>query len=126
MVASTTYRRLFVRWMAIEMRDRPQTLADLLDKLIVAKVKETGSGRMLIASAANGHTAQWQVPPDFTPMDAAEMVEDICRRKDEALTYLGGTPTDADLITEILRCLQDSDDGPIGNYRNLRNEGVCL
>lgn len=111
--------------MRVAIRQCPKTLNDLLDELICSAVSSTKSGRFLIKSAANGHNAEWQIPTDWTPLDSAEMLEDIIRRKEEAATYLGDSPTDDALIEEILRCLTDSDDAPINDYRSLRDEGIC-
>jgi len=102
--ASTAYKRLFVRNLGYSTENG--TLCDQLKLLVKASVTSTSSGKVLTATASNGHSHSWTIPEEFSPQQAAELVSEIVDRKEEAEAKLiadgNATPTDAQIITEML------------------------
>lgn len=82
------------------------TLASLLRAARRARLEATERGKVLVSTSGNGHSSTFEMPDDFTAVDAVELVEEISRRYDEALAYLiqegDPTPTDAELAAEML------------------------
>lgn len=110
---STQYKRLFVRNLLWVADEKGETLCDSLKALAKARVESSQGGKVLIATSGNGHSSSWQIPRDMSPSEAAELVGEVIDRYDEAKAALTGSPTDAQIITEMLAKLR-----PINNITN--------
>jgi hypothetical protein len=107
---ATTFKRLFVRIALKSAQEAGDTLLSVLMASAQSRIDATQSGKVLVASSVNGHSHTWQIPSDFSPQDAAEMVSEILDRYDEAKAKLvaDGTtsPTDQQIYDELMDKLQ--------------------
>lgn len=107
---ATTFKRLFVRNLLWSAQEAGSTLFSQLKSAAQARFQSTATGKILIATAANGHSHNWQIPNYFTPQDAAELIEELITRYEEARAALiaGGTasPTDQQIYDELMDQLQ--------------------
>lgn len=120
------FKQLFVRRIYAKAVADSKALSAVLDDLVAARFEENETGKVLVGSAGNKHSGQFQIPDNFSPMDAACLVAEMYQRYDEAKQELkdNGTanPTDLQIKNEML----DKLDGPAnqseGDYWNLRME----
>lgn len=103
---STSFKRLFVRnllWTAIA---DSKTVLALLQSAASARITNSEKGKVIVATAGNGHSVNFQIPSDFTSTDAVELIGELVDRYYEASAKLiaDGTssPTDTQLVTEML------------------------
>lgn len=79
---------------------------DTLKAAAQARLEGTQKGKVLIATSGNGHSSTFQIPSDFTPSDAADLVSEILDRYDESKVKLiadgNATPTDEQIFGEIM------------------------
>ena len=105
-MATTSFKRLFVRNLLDTAEETGDRLCDLLKAATKARIKQTESGKVLVATTGNGHQSNWQLTDDFNPTDAVDLVSDIRDRYEEAKAKLiadgDASPTDAEIVTEIL------------------------
>lgn len=105
---STEYKRLFLRDLQWSAEDQNISLADALKAAARGRLSETKTGRVIISTAGNGKSVSFNTPSSasFSPQVAAELCSELLDRYDAAVAYLGGTPTDADILAEMLAMLQ--------------------
>lgn len=108
--ASTSHKRLFVRHLLESAVSGSTTIIALLKSYTTSRINETASGKVIVAHSGNGHTAQYQIPSNWTPEDAIEMLSDIRDRYEEAVTKLDevddiSSPTDTQIHDEMLEKL---------------------
>lgn len=107
---ATSYKRLFVRVALKNAQDAGDKLSNVLIAYGVARIQATSTGKILVATSANGHSHNWQIPSEFNTQDAADLVSEILDRYDEAVAKLiaDGTdsPTDQQIYDEIMDKLQ--------------------
>lgn len=120
---STPVKRGFVRRLLRRSVENAETLLATLESAEDARVDRVEGGKVLIATAGNGHSASYSIPEDFTTTDALELISDIRDRYEEAKAALieDGTanPTDQQIHDEILDKLQRVDQYA-GDFSNLR------
>lgn len=122
---TTHFKRLFVRNLLWTAQADATTILALLQTLADARIEGAQKGKVLVGTAGNGHQSTFQIPSDFTPSDAIDLVSEILDRYDEARTKLiaDGTasPTDTQIHDEIMAKLR-----PVRSiardYFNLRTE----
>lgn len=122
---STNFKRLFVRNLLWTAQADSTTLLAILKTLADARIEATQKGKVIISTAGNGHTTSFQIPSDFSPSDAADLIGELVDRYYEARDKLiaDGTasPTDTQIHDEMLAKLR-----PIRtlarDYFNLRTE----
>lgn len=121
--ASTGFKRAFVRQLLVTALADSTTLLALLKTAIATRLTAVEGGKVVIGTGANRHQVSWQLPDNFTPVDAVEMVEEIWTRYEEAKSKLiaGGTasPTDTQIHDEMLLKLQ-AIRSVVGDYWSLR------
>lgn len=103
---STNFKRGFVRWIQDTATDGATTIALVLKSLRAQSMEQASFASQVTQTSANGHSTTFSVPDTFDIVGLGDLVEEITRRYEEAAVKLGGTPTDAQLTTEVLRCLQ--------------------
>lgn len=108
-VVATAYKRLTLRGLKWDAEAASSTLTAVLKSAAQARLTETAKGKVLIATAANGHTTTFALPQNgasLTPQCAAEMISDLLDRYDKAVATLGGTPTDAQIFAEMMAMIE--------------------
>jgi hypothetical protein len=122
---STRYKRAFMR--ALYDQREEQTGASLLRMLkdaTKARYESTKAGKVLVSTAANGHSTTWEVPSDLTPTEVFEMIGELRDRYDEAVARTGsetdGTE-DAAIYAEMMEKLNRVN-YVVSDFRNLRSE----
>ncbi len=103
---STGVKRAYLRFASRSAKKSGLTLLATLQAFSDSRVKQTGGGKVLIATRANLHEDQFSIPQDFNTTDAIEMAENMETRYEEALAFLiadgNPTPTDDQLFAEII------------------------
>lgn len=103
---STNFKRLFVRSILWASQESGESFLDTLRTASKARLEGSLKGKVLIATSGNGHASTFQIPPDFTPSDAADLVSEILDRYDEARAKLvadgQSSPTDQQICDEIM------------------------
>lgn len=105
---STGFKRAWLRNQWNLARAAGATLLAQLNAAIAAALPDDiGSGRPISASAANGHSVQFGKPGEGTPgpESIASLAEEMLRRRDIAIAALGGSPSDAEVVTKMLASL---------------------
>lgn len=113
---STTYKRILLRKLAADATGQSISLGAYLLTIASARVTDTMVGRVLTGVTGNGHAVTFASPiPEnqATPQELAEALGELLDLHDWAKAALGGTPTDAQIVTEMLDCLV-----PIYSVRN--------
>jgi hypothetical protein len=125
--ASSSFKRLFVRRLYESAVANSTTILALLKVATEARITETESGLALVGTMANRQQASFQIPPDFNPTDAVDLLSEIRDRYDEAVAKLiaNGTasPTDAQIQTELLATIRPNR-GAFSDFSKLRYEPV--
>jgi hypothetical protein len=119
--ATTAYKRLFCRNLLWKAEQYGDSLIETLKALAQARLTESHRGKVLVSSAANGHSDTWQVPDHFTPMDAADLCSEMLDRYDEAVDALGDDSTDAEIHTEMLEKIGTAPKSIKNDYSMLRS-----
>lgn len=84
------------------------TLEEALMANMTAQYNASKYGLGITQTAGNSHSTSFQILDGnngASPGDLADLAAELYRRYEEAVAYLGGTPTDAQILTEMLRCL---------------------
>lgn len=122
--ASTLLKQLFVRLVRRHCEETQRPLQDHLLDLAEQRFAETQRGKIVIGTSGNGRATTLQIPEDFTPLDASELVAEVLNRYDEARAALiaAGTasPTDAQICAEILDHLH-----PVDHYESTFSNIRC-
>lgn len=123
--ASTAHKRLFVRHLLEAAQSGSTTIIALLKSYTTSRITETASGKVIVAHTGNGHSAQYQIPDDWSPEDAIELLSDIRDRYVEAKEKLEDVddisdPTDTQIHNEMLDKL------PRGARRSPRSDFTYL
>lgn len=107
---ATTFKRLFLRNLLWSAQDSGKSLYDVLKTAAQARLSETERGKFLVSTAANGHSAEWEVPRDLSPQSIVELLSQLLDRYDEAKAYLiaegTASPTDQQIHDEMLEKLK--------------------
>ena len=115
--AATPLKRLFVRLLRRHCADQKVPLQDHLLDLAEQRFAETQRGKIVVGTSGNGRVTTLQIPTDFTPLDATELVAEVLDRYDEARAKLitDGTanPSDDAIAEEILNRLH-----PVSEYES--------
>lgn len=121
--AATGFKRAFVRQLLVTALADSTTLLALLKTTIATRLTAVEGGKVVVGTGANRHQVAWQMPDNFGPVDAVEMVEEIWTRYEEAKAKLidDGTasPTDTQIHDEMLLKLQPIRT-VVGDYWSLR------
>lgn len=103
---TTAYKKLTLRGLQWDAEAGSLTLAAVLKSAAQARLSETSSGLVLTGTAGNGHTVSFALPAtnglSLSSESVAEMISDLLDRYDAAIAVLGGTPTDAQIFSEML------------------------
>lgn len=121
---ATSIKRLFVRNLKWTADANDQTVAEVLQTVAQARLSAISGGKILVSNSGNGHSSTFQVPSEVNPSDFAALASEILDRYDEASAKLiacgNATPTDAELITEILDKLPKNVTNVTNDFRGLR------
>ena len=122
---STLTKQAYLETMLDAAVESGEPLLDLLKSARKCRVESATRGKVLTATAGNGHEASFQIPDDLTVNDALELAQEMVNRYREAKTALADddndSPTDTEIEDEMLDKLQ-----PVrsiaSDYTNLRCE----
>ena len=89
-----------------------ESYLDALKAFRSGRVTESKGGTVIIMTSGNGHEARYSVDQGFTQTDALELAQELVDAFREAYAKLGGTPTDQEVLDEMLVHLQ----APSGIY----------
>lgn len=110
---STEYKQAFLEVIADSATASSATLLATLKAARSGRLTDTQTGKVIVGVAGNGKSITIATPTsgsEFTPVRAAELCQELINRYRAALAYLGGTPTDAEILTEMLAMLQIVDE----------------
>ncbi len=99
---STSVKRAFVRYIQRLAVKNAATFLVTLQLFSDSQVRKVGGGKVLVGTTANLHTNTFSVPDSFNTTDAMELLSQLEDRYEEAVALLGGTPSDADIVVEIM------------------------
>jgi hypothetical protein len=97
------------------------SLADAISAFRKGRITGHGSGRVITATMGNNHRAEYAIDPELTQTDAVDLAQELSERLREAAIKLSGSPTDSELLTEVLRCLQAQTE-VVSDFTDLRME----
>lgn len=103
---STSFKRLFVRNLLWTATADSTTVLALLQSAASSRVSASEKGKVITATAGNGHSVTFEVPADFNTTDAVELIGELVDRYYEATAQLStdgnDSPTDTQIVDEIL------------------------
>jgi hypothetical protein len=97
--------RLTLRGLKWSAESGSTSLEAVLKSAAQSRLSQTESGKVLVGTAANGHSVTYALPSNgnsLTPASAAEMISYLLDLYDAAKAALGGTPTDTQIFNEMM------------------------
>ena len=109
MAITTNWKRLFLRGVKWDAASGSVTLINQLKTVAQARLTDTAKGRALVSTSGNGRTVTFQIPANgagVTALEIVDLIEELHRLYESAVSYLGGSPTDDQIFAEMLRLLE--------------------
>lgn len=82
------------------------SLGEFIEQAGLSSISQTRTGKILTMTAANGHTTQWTIAGDISPLDLADVISELADRHEEAVAYLDANSLDETneelIFTEIM------------------------
>lgn len=111
MRASSYQLRAFLRYARATSVASAVSLVSILDALSSSSVIAIKDGSQIQSVSINGHSTSFSFS-GLTPVDVAELIEELQTLRDAVVVQLGGAPTDSALYTEMMFQL-----APVTEYR---------
>ena len=97
-------KRLILREIAWSAEESAKTLYEGLKAYARGRAIDGAlSGRFVTSTSNAGHSSGFTITD---PESRAALADELLRRYDEAVAYLTGSPSDAAILTEMLRALE--------------------
>jgi hypothetical protein len=105
-VVSTAIKRAWLRTVKINGANASLSLRQALEAELVARTTAIQSGGQISAISANGASVSFSTPSmGLSPESIVELCDEMLTRYDYAAVSLGGTPTDDEILIEMLSIL---------------------
>lgn len=103
-VATATYRA-FLRYASAQATAASQTLSAYLHSLLIEPVSAVKGGSQISGVTVNGSSTQFTFS-GIGPQEVLEVIDGLITLFENVYAQLGGTPTDANVLAEMLFQLQ--------------------
>lgn len=101
---STPFKRAFLRRQATLAVENSRTLEAQLEATLDERVDAVASGQAIASTSGNGQSVSFSEPGKGGPGadGIAELASELLDRYARAVATLGGTPTDAEILEQML------------------------